>query len=97
VTAASQIPSASSDYPQRSQAGIALVLGVAGLAVFGVFGPLAWLIASRELAAIDAGKRPPASRGTATAARLLGIVGTIVVLGAVLLFMLAYTGIIEVR
>ena len=90
------LPTGPNDYPQRSQAALALMLGVLGIVFMGVFGPLAWVIGNRELAAIDAGRRPPTQRNTATAGRLLGIVGTVVFLGAVLIFTLAFVGVIPV-
>ena len=49
------------------------MLGVAGLVVFGIFGPLAWLIASRELAAIDAGKLDPGATVDAEALVKAGV------------------------
>ncbi len=55
------------------------MLGILGVAIFGIFGPVAWILGS-----------------TANAGRLLGVVGTVIVLGAVLLFVLALVGIIEV-
>jgi hypothetical protein len=96
MTFAPQFPSASSDYPEKSQATIALILGILGVLVFGIFGPLAWVMGSKELAAIDAGRRPAENRAVSSAARLLGIAGTVMVLGAVLLFVLALIGVIEV-
>ena len=51
---------------------------------------------SRELAAIDAGSRSPDNRGMAKAGRLLGILGTVLIVGAVTLFAMAYVGIIKV-
>ncbi len=51
---------------------------------------------SRELAAIDAGSRPPGNRGMAKAGRLLGILGTVLIVGAMALFAMAFTGIIKV-
>lgn len=64
-------------YPEQSQATTALVLGILGIVVCGILAPFAWNIGGKELAAIDAGRRPPENRGTANAGRILGIVGTV--------------------
>ena len=63
-------------YPEASQATTALVLGILGLVLCQVLGPFAWSMGSKELQAIDAGRRPPENRGTANAAKILGIVST---------------------
>lgn len=70
---------------------VAFVLGI--FSVFGlwVLGPVAIVVATGALRRIDAGEVPPGSRGLAVAARVLGIIGTVllgvavlVVVGAVL-------------
>jgi hypothetical protein len=96
MTAGPQFPSGSNDYPEQSQASIALVLGILGIVLVGIVAPLAWVTGNNELAAIDGGRRPPDSRSTANRGRLLGIVGTVVVASAVLLFVFTLVGIIEV-
>jgi hypothetical protein len=83
-------------YPEKSRATIVLVLGILAVAAWGIFGPVAWWMGSRELAGIDAGSRPPHYRGLAKAGRILGIVGTVLTVGAVALFAMALTGIITV-
>ena len=78
-----------SPYPEASQATTVLVLGILGLVICGVLGPFAWSMGNKELAAIDAGKRPPENRGTANAGRILGIVGTVLLaIGIVLIILL---------
>ena len=64
------------DYPERSQATTALVLGIVGL-FFTVVAPFAWKFDHDELKAIDDGRRSPDGRGMATAGRILGIIGTV--------------------
>lgn len=64
-------------YPESSEATTALVLGILGIIVCGILGPFAWNIGSRELRAIEEGRRDPTNRGTANAGRILGIVGTV--------------------
>jgi hypothetical protein len=43
---------------------------------------------NKEMQAIDAGRRPPENRGTANAAKILGIVGTVLVAIAIALILL---------
>jgi hypothetical protein len=72
-----QFPTDPSRYPEPSQATTVLVLGILGVVVCQVLGPFAWVMGNKELAAIDAGLRPPENRSTANAGRILGIVGTV--------------------
>jgi hypothetical protein len=77
-------------YPESSQATTALVLGILGIICCQVFGVVAWVMANNELEGIRSGRRNPANEGTATAARILGIIGAVLlgiglVLGALLL------------
>ena len=95
MTTVRQLPPGPSD-PERSQASIALLLGILGIVFVGIFAPFAWVVGNKELTAIDAGRRPPGNRSAANVGRLLGIVGTVVVVGAVTLFVLALVGIVEV-
>jgi hypothetical protein len=62
----------------------------------GIFAPFAWLIGSKELAAIDAGRRSPDNRSTANAGRVLGMAGSALVIGIAVIFLLALVGVIEV-
>lgn len=77
-------------YPEDSQATVALVLGILGLVLCQILGPIAWVMGNNEVNAIDAGKRNPANRSTAQAGKILGIIGTVfLIIGvAVLLFFL---------
>ena len=66
-------------YPESSEANTALVLGIIGLVTCcWLLAPIAWWIGHKETKAIDAGRRPPENRGKATAGKVLGIIGTIV-------------------
>jgi len=87
MTQPPQFPSDSGAYPEQSQATTVLVLGILGIVICGILAPFAWSMGSKELAAIDAGQRPPDNRGTANAGRILGIVGT-VLLGIGLIFLI---------
>lgn len=67
-------------YSEASQATTVLVLGILGIVLCGVLGPVAWIMGNQELAAIDAGRRPPENRGTANAGRILGIITTVLLI-----------------
>jgi hypothetical protein len=69
---------------QASQATLALVLGIISVVCLPLLGPAAWAVARDELNGIDAGRRDPSSRGTASTARVLGIVGTVLLAVAVI-------------
>jgi hypothetical protein len=63
---------------------VAFIIGVFGILVW-IVSPFAWLRANRALAKIDASMGRLGGRGLAGAARILGIVGT-VLLGLAVLF-----------
>lgn len=86
-----EFPADQAGYPEASQATTAMVLGILGIFVT-ILGPVAWWIAQRELEAIDSGRRPPENRGTAKAARVLGIVGTVLLGLGVALLVAMYSG-----
>lgn len=71
-----QFPSESGAYPEPSQATTILVMGIIGVVLCQLLGPVAWVMGNNELQAIDAGRRAPENRGTANAGRILGIIGT---------------------
>jgi hypothetical protein len=82
----------SSAYPQTVNGTTILVLGILGLVFCQIFGPFAWVMGNKAVAAIDAGRADPAERSNANVGRILGIIGTVfLVLGIifVLLFILA--------
>lgn len=67
-------------YPEESQAVLSLVLSIIGLVVCGgVLCPVGWYLGSKDLAAIDAGRRDPSKRDMAQAGKIIGIVGTAIV------------------
>lgn len=72
-------------YPEKSQAGLSLVLSLLGLVLaFPILSPIGWYYAQKEIAGIDAGQRDPSNRGKATAGKVLGIIGTIFLVLAVI-------------
>jgi hypothetical protein len=86
------VPSDSGAYPEASQATTVLVLGILGIVICSFLGPFAWSMGNKELAAIDAGRRPPENRGTANAGRILGIIGTVLLGIAVIVLVLLIVG-----
>ncbi len=73
-------------YQEDSQATTILVLGILGLVLCQFLGPFAWVMGNKELAAIDAGTRPPENRGTAQAGKILGIISTVMLAIGVVFF-----------
>lgn len=70
-----QIPySYAQAWPESSQATTALVCSILGFVCCGFLGIAGWVLGQKELNAIDAGRRDPTNRGTATAAKIVGIV-----------------------
>jgi amino acid transporter len=82
-----------SPYPEQSQATTILVLGILSIVCCGFLGIAAWVMGNNELKAIDEGRRPPESRGTANAGRICGIVGVVL---TALGLILAFSGILAI-
>ncbi len=74
------VPPKRTSYPEPSKATTILVLAVLGLALCGILSPFAWSMGRKELKAVDAGRRDPSSRGIANVGRILGIIGTLLLL-----------------
>lgn len=73
-------------YPEESQAVLALSMSVIGiLACGGALCPVGWYLGNKDLAAIREGRRDPSKKDMANAAKIVGIIGT-VILGATILF-----------
>lgn len=72
---------------QNSKATIAVVLGVLGIVCCGLLAPAAWYLASEELKSINAGRLPETNRGMAQVAKILGMIGSILlVIGLLWIF-----------
>ena len=70
------------DHPQGV---LILVLGILGLLVAGILSPVAWVLGSRALKEINATGVHPRNESMIAAGRILGIIGTVVLVLAVLL------------
>ena len=73
--------------PDHPQATMALVLGVLGLLLCQILGPVAWAIGRRTVAEIDASNGTLGGRGAAQAGMVMGIIST-VLLGLALVVLL---------
>lgn len=69
---------------EQPQATTALVLGILGVAFCGILAPFAWSIGRSSLREIDASGGALGGRGKAQAGYIMGIVGTILLVFAVL-------------
>jgi hypothetical protein len=83
-------------YREPSQAVLALVLAIVGLVAFQIICPVAWVLANREIRGIDQGLRNPTNRGTAVAAKVIGIIGSVLLVLGVLLLLLVLVGLFAV-
>lgn len=66
--------------PQHPQATTALVLGILGIVVCGILAPIAWSIGGKAVREIDANPAAYSGRGEANAGRIMGIVGTCILI-----------------
>lgn len=69
------------------------MLGIIGIVLCQLLGPIAWVMGNNELAAIDAGRRAPENRGTANAGRILGIIGTVLLALSILAIIFLFVGV----
>ncbi|KAA1397281.1 DUF4190 domain-containing protein [Aeromicrobium ginsengisoli] len=80
--------------PKHPQATTAMVLGILGIAVCGFIAPFAWSIGGKAVKEIDANPQAYSGRGEANAGKILGIVGScILILGIVALIGLFSLGV----
>jgi hypothetical protein len=56
---------------------MAVVFGILGIVCCGLLAPVAWYLGNEEIKAIDAGRLSEANRGMANAGKILGIIGSI--------------------
>lgn len=91
MTEPPEFPSESGAYPESSQATLALGLGIVGLFV-SLFAPFAWALGHNELKAIDSGLRHPENRNSASVARVLGIIGTVILVISIALVLFLAIG-----
>ncbi|MFB3894755.1 MAG: DUF4190 domain-containing protein [bacterium] len=77
VPGTAPIPTPSIPGKASGQAITSLVLGILGLICCGILAPIAWILGSSELSKINTGISSPEGKGYATAGKILGIIGTV--------------------
>lgn len=77
--------------PDHPRATTALVLGILGLILCQVIAPFAWVIGKRAVDEIDASRGQIGGRGAANAGYVLGIIGTVLLIGGLLIGILVVT------
>lgn len=82
-------------YPERSQATTAFVMSILGILCCGPLSIVAWVMGNNELQGIQRGTRDPSNEGLGKAARIIGIIGTILfsigIIVAVVFFSTGFT------
>ncbi|MBM1142307.1 hypothetical protein GN155_000870 [Alcanivorax sp. ZXX171] len=68
--------------PHRDTA--VLVMGLLGMLVFAPIGTVAWILAARDLGAMNRGEMDPEGRGQTTAGLVLGIIATVLMVLALI-------------
>jgi uncharacterized membrane protein YjgN (DUF898 family) len=63
-----------------SRATTSLVLGIIGIVCCQICAPIAWYMGNKELMAIRAGQSPASGEGMAKAGKIIGIIGTILLI-----------------
>jgi hypothetical protein len=71
--------------PDHPQATTVLVLGILGLLLCQVLSPVAWVMGNRVVGEIDASMGQIGGRSSANAGRICGIVGTLMMVGGLVL------------
>ncbi len=79
-----------------SQATTALIVGIVGIVCCGLAAPFAWYLGNKELQQIAAGLSPVAGQGTANAGKILGIIGSaLLIVGFIAIFFAGGLGFLQ--
>ncbi len=78
--------------PNASNAVTALVLGILGIIICPLLGPVAWVLGRKGEQEVDSSGGAVGGRGLATAGKILGIVGTAFILLGILLALALIAG-----
>lgn len=84
-------------YTEQVNGTTVLVLGILGVTLCGCCAPFAWIMGNKALSAIDAGRANPAERGNANIGRILGMVGTGLIVLGLLFYMLVGAAMLSQR
>jgi hypothetical protein len=82
--------------PDHPRATTALVLGILGIVVCQLLGPVAWWMGKKTLDEIDAGAGRVGGRGAAQAGYVMGIIGTVLLVLAVIVLAIYFLVIVAV-
>jgi len=70
--------------PGQPNGVLILILGILGVTVCGICAPVAWVMGNTAIKEIDSGKGDPSQRGNANIGRIIGMVGSaLIVLGII--------------
>ena len=69
-----------------------LIMGILGLVLFQLLGPVAWVMGNRALREIDAAPARYSNRGSVVAGRICGIIATVLLILAIFAFVLLLAG-----
>lgn len=78
--------------PNASNAVTALVLGILGIVLCPLLGPFAWVLGRKGEQEIDASGGMVGGRGLATAGKVLGIIGTFLIVIVIVGLLLVLAG-----
>lgn len=67
-------PPASSSGPSGT---VLIIMGVAGILCCGILAPITWVLSNNAMTALDSGQGNESERGNINAARILGIIGSV--------------------
>ena len=67
-----------------------LVLGILSITLCQLCGPFAWMLGNEDLRKMRAGRMDPSGEGNTNAGRILGIIGTVLMIGVVLIWLLFF-------
>jgi hypothetical protein len=67
-----------------------LIFGILGLVICGPLGIAAWVMGNSDLREMDAGTMDPSGRGTTQAGKICGMIATILMILAVVMFVLFF-------
>lgn len=81
-------------YDEASNATTVLVLGIVGM-FFNVVAPVAWVLGNQELDAIYAGRRSPEGESNARVGKILGIIGTVLLIVGIAVLALVLIAIVS--
>jgi hypothetical protein len=74
------------DYAEPHRGTLLLVLGIVSIVACPIIGPFAWVMANGDLKRMEAGDMDPEGKSNTTVGKILGIVGTVLLVLQILAF-----------